>query len=215
MMAFLFLFSESKVQILVAVSCELSNCFAATAIKIKTGISRALWFCDGDSFLPPANEVCEGYVFTPVYQSFCSWGGVCLGMVRGGACVVMGGMCGCRGACVGCDEIRSMSGRYASYWNAFLLDLVFVTLWRRNAVSFCTVKTKPELSCKKLNIPEQFHAVKRWTYENTQTCVSTNFMHTMSQHYQDVFETLSRGRIPLPETNHNSEFKVLLGPTRS
>ena len=28
-------------------------------------------------FLPPANEVCEGYVFTPVCQSFWSWGGVC------------------------------------------------------------------------------------------------------------------------------------------
>ena len=26
--------------------------------------------------LPPANEVCEGYVFTPVCQSFCSQGGV-------------------------------------------------------------------------------------------------------------------------------------------
>ena len=25
--------------------------------------------------LPPANEVCEGYVFTPVCQSFCSQGG--------------------------------------------------------------------------------------------------------------------------------------------
>ena len=28
--------------------------------------------------LPPANEVCEGYVFTPVCQSFCSRGKVCL-----------------------------------------------------------------------------------------------------------------------------------------
>ena len=28
-----------------------------------------------DEFLPPANEVCEGYVFTPVCQSFCSRGG--------------------------------------------------------------------------------------------------------------------------------------------
>ena len=27
-------------------------------------------------FLPPANEVCEGYAFTPVCQSFCSQGGV-------------------------------------------------------------------------------------------------------------------------------------------
>ena len=50
--------------------------------------------------------------------------GVCI--VAGG-CVVVGDMCGCGGhawwqgeACVGYDEIRSMSGRYASYWNAFL-----------------------------------------------------------------------------------------------
>ena len=27
--------------------------------------------------LPSANEVCEGYIFTPVCQSFCSKGGVC------------------------------------------------------------------------------------------------------------------------------------------
>ena len=52
-----------------------------------------------------------------------------------GACVVVGGMHGCEGACmvvvggvhgcgwtyVGYDEIRSMSRRYTSYWNAFLL----------------------------------------------------------------------------------------------
>ena len=67
-----------------------------------------------------------------------------VGGVRGcrGACVAAGGMHGCRGCawlwgvcvvaggrgmvtwegegCVGYDEIRSMSGRYASYWNAFL-----------------------------------------------------------------------------------------------
>ena len=54
----------------------------------------------------------------------------------GGACVVApGGVRGCcRGGMRGCsggdvhgffDEIRSMSGRYASYWNAFLLDLEF------------------------------------------------------------------------------------------
>ena len=27
-----------------------------------------------NTFLPPTNEVCEGYVFTPVCQSFCSQG---------------------------------------------------------------------------------------------------------------------------------------------
>ena len=39
--------------------------------------------------LPPANEVCEGYIFT----------GVCLS--TGGACVVVGGIHGCGGMC-GC-----------------------------------------------------------------------------------------------------------------
>ena len=41
-----------------------------------------------------------------------------------GVCMVVGGHGGhvwWWGACVGYDEIRSMSGRYASYWNAFLL----------------------------------------------------------------------------------------------
>ena len=38
------------------------------------------------SFLPPANEVCEGYVFTPVCQSFFSpGGGACLGPGPGGS----------------------------------------------------------------------------------------------------------------------------------
>ena len=33
----------------------------------------------GTIYLPPANEVCEGYVFTPVCQSFSSQGGEYLG----------------------------------------------------------------------------------------------------------------------------------------
>ena len=44
------------------------------------------------------------------------WGG----MYGWGACVVVGGVHGGRGVCMGYNEIRSMSGRYASYWNAFL-----------------------------------------------------------------------------------------------
>ena len=54
------------------------------------------------------------------------------GFSRGAACMVFarGGMHGFSpgghawfflgGACIGYDEIWSMSGRYASYWNAFL-----------------------------------------------------------------------------------------------
>ena len=46
-------------------------------------------------------------------------------MVAEGACVVATGVCVVAGgACMGYDEIRSMSGRYASYWNAFLLCLM-------------------------------------------------------------------------------------------
>ena len=53
-----------------------------------------------------------------------------------GPCMVAGGVCGCGGvrggwgggACVGYDKILSMSGRYASYWNAFFF------LW-----SFCLI----------------------------------------------------------------------------
>ena len=46
--------------------------------------------------------------------------GVCV--VAGGRAWLQGGMHGCGGACVRYDEIRPMSGRYASYWNAFLFQ---------------------------------------------------------------------------------------------
>ena len=39
----------------------------------------------------------------------------------GGHAWLPGGVHGCWGACIGYDEIRSMSGQYASYWNTFLL----------------------------------------------------------------------------------------------
>ena len=56
-------------------------------------------------FLPPANEVCEGYVFTGVCLS--TWGGMC-GCSRGGMCGCSGGvlgMHGCsRGGLHGCSR---------------------------------------------------------------------------------------------------------------
>ena len=52
-------------------------------------------FCQKDNFsnvywyLPPANVVCEGYVFTGVCHSFCSQGGgVACVVLFGGACMV-------------------------------------------------------------------------------------------------------------------------------
>ena len=49
-------------------------------------------------------------------------GGVCV-VALGGCMVALGGVRGCWGGVHGIrrdTEIRSMSGRYASYWNAFL-----------------------------------------------------------------------------------------------
>ena len=63
------------------------------------------------------------------------WGDV-HGCSQGAAWLLPGGVCGCcRGACMVAPgrglrgiqrdtEIRSMSGRYASYWNAFLFYLI-------------------------------------------------------------------------------------------
>ena len=52
-------------------------------------------------------------------------GGAC--MVLRGACVVAprGGLVAWGGMCGFFDEIRSMSGRYTSYWNAFLFPFAF------------------------------------------------------------------------------------------
>ena len=52
----------------------------------------------------------------------CSCQGTC--MVARWACVVAGVVCVvARGACIGYNEIRSMSRQYASYWNAFLFEM--------------------------------------------------------------------------------------------
>ena len=101
------------------------------------------------SFLPPANKVCEGNVFTGVCLSkggACMAGGACVaeghawqGVCMVGACMPGGhawqGVCMARGCAwwghmwqeafmvwgVWCGRRDGhRSGRYASYWNAFL-----------------------------------------------------------------------------------------------
>ena len=90
---------------------------------------------------------CSGGGHAWLLQGGHAWlllGGACM-VAPGGACVVAlgghvwllrgGGMRGCSGGGVrGCsggvrgffDEIRSMSGRYASYWNAFLFSFAYL-----------------------------------------------------------------------------------------
>ena len=58
--------------------------------------------------------------------------GGCVVLFGGGACMVfLGGMCGFF-SFFGYNEIWSMSGRYASYWNAFLFNHVFRNILKEN-----------------------------------------------------------------------------------
>ena len=113
------------------------------------------------TFLPPATKLGQGYAFTGVHRGggggrawsggvrgwevgvVHGWGDVWLGGVHGWEACMAGGR-----ACHACPPdryygygIRSMSGRYVSYWNAFLFlntsashslahGFVFVRCWR-------------------------------------------------------------------------------------
>ena len=81
--------------------------------------------------LPPANEVCEGYVFTRV----------CLSMGDGGRYppqkVHPPGRYTPRSSA--CWEIRATSGRYASYWNAFLFSMRTESLGHRGVFAALTL----------------------------------------------------------------------------
>ena len=105
-----------------------------------------------DCSLPPATKLGQGNIFRSVCQQFCPRGGMCgcsggggvrgfiwgnawfysggvHGFIRGAYMVLFGGACmvlfsrGGMHGFFGYNEIRSMSGRYASYWNAFLFLL--------------------------------------------------------------------------------------------
>ena len=66
-------------------------------------------------YFPPANKVCEGNVFTGVFL-FTGGGGGCL--CPGGVFV--------RWVLYQGDPPTVKSGRYASYWNAFLLFFFYI-----------------------------------------------------------------------------------------
>ena len=105
--------------------------------------------CTCMSFLPPANEVCEGYVFTRVCHSVHE--GWCLlpegGACSGGGCLLLpggrrssprevpapwGGRVPAlvRGGVFCCMPPPDgyCCGRYASYWNAFFSHKIFTCM---------------------------------------------------------------------------------------
>ena len=102
---------------------------------------------------------------------------------RGGACMV-GGMRG-RGVCVACIpparyyEIRSMSGRYASYWNAFLLlfkkTILHNVRWNISDVSF-------EYWIFILCIDILYSEVTIWRFSSAVSCIQTNCHTCLKEH---------------------------------
>ena len=100
--------------------------------------------------------------------SVCPWGAC---MVAGGACVrgwggVVagghawlwgGGMCGGSGACVGYNEIRSMSGRYASYWNALLLGFNYTHTYSKTSAIWSLYWAVP-LIAENFMLPNNFYS---------------------------------------------------------
>ena len=86
------------------------------------GCQGACVVARGHAWLPGACMVARGMRGC----GGCVWllGGVCgYGSVYGWGHVWLWGACVVAGGCIGYDEIWSMSGRYASYWNAFLLNI--------------------------------------------------------------------------------------------
>ena len=82
-------------------------------------------------------------------------------LLRGGMHGCSGGVCGCSGGVHGCsrggmhgffDEIQSMSGRYASYWNAFLFFEFFCLLdWAlRGFLISKTISLHVSLQCSSM-----------------------------------------------------------------
>ena len=131
-------------------------------IKIKPFQNRSVTFTKSVKYrvtsLPPANEGCEGYVFTGVCLStrggswslsrvvsigggvlcpgvLCWAGGLCPeGSLLGAGVCVQGVLC-LRGVCVQGVSVRESphphtvtSGQYASYWNAFLFRIFLCNL---------------------------------------------------------------------------------------
>ena len=84
-------------------------------------------------FLPPANEVCEGYVFTPFCQSFYSRGGLSIACwdtaphppprTRGRHRPSRHPREQTPPWSSACLEIQATSGQYTSYWNAILFNV--------------------------------------------------------------------------------------------
>ena len=112
-----------------------------------------------------------GHVWLPGGMHDCQ--GACV-VARGhawlpGGCMAVGGHAWLWGACMvagrvcmGYDEIRSMSGQYASYWNAFLLNKVTARgaehLKQKTPFTLKAFQLKDSFHSKAFHLEEPFHS---------------------------------------------------------
>ena len=120
-------------------------------------------------YLPPANKVCEGYVFTGVCLS--SGGGGSRSLSRGSpsrgspsggslsGVSVQGGLCQgvsvqgglCSGVSLSRETPRTVTGgRYASYWNAFLFTLFCCSICPGCITIWSWISARPETKQKSI-----------------------------------------------------------------
>ena len=103
-----FIFTQFSTKNCHLISASSSTKNAGSATVLKYFCSNVLYNCFLKKFqnkinffstqlLPPANEVCEGYVFTGVCLS--TGGGACMVAPGGHAWLLRGGMHGCSGGC--------------------------------------------------------------------------------------------------------------------
>ena len=113
-------------------------------------VGRGMRGCFGGTCVVAPGEVCMIAPGRGACMVAAGGGGVCMvapggmhGCSRGGHVWLLWGVCGCsqKGVCVVAPrgavcgiwrdtEIRSMSGRYASYWNAFLLSVSYTVIYK-------------------------------------------------------------------------------------
>ena len=101
-----------------------------------------------------------------------------------GACVVAGGTCMVAGeACMGYDEIQSMSGRYASYWNAFLFTGINLPKPLQNAGAV------PICSNSHIYTPRIFRVSFKWNAPITNLACHFNELHGCLVEHSFAFQS--------------------------
>ena len=106
------------------------------SLPLPIRISGGSIISHGVLLLPPATKLGQGYVFTHVCDSV---HGGCLSQCMLGYTHPPGA--DTFPASSACKEIQATSGRYASYWNAYLFGVFFAENCMEMKIRHCTLST--------------------------------------------------------------------------